>query len=384
MLGRQLAWSLRSAARPATARWRLPYSTSTAPKKSDPLRILFCGSDDFSCHSLRALHDEQKRNADLVRSIDVVVRPSKSVGRGHKVLREVPARKLAAELQLPIHVRDTFTGWDLPKPNGDPINLIIAVSFGLFVPPRLLNATKYGGLNVHPSLLPDLRGPAPLHHTLLSNRSHTGLTIQTLSPHAFDEGIPLLQTPRPGIPIPPDCTLTQLHALLAPRGAEVLVEALRASLHVPPHEPCSPYPYPPRAATAHAPKITAADREVRWDEVVGAGEVVRRARVLGPLWTREGRMGLGGESGKRVILDELSEVVVGVEEVGAGCKKRQTRAGMGYWADGEGGVLVPMRDVTWLRIGRIKLEGSVFKPAETVLLAAELMKSVVEGGKHGQ
>ncbi len=43
----------------------------------------------------------------------------------------------------------------MPEPGGEPINLIIAVSFGLFVPPRLINAAKYGGLNVHPSFLPE-------------------------------------------------------------------------------------------------------------------------------------------------------------------------------------------------------------------------------------
>lgn len=42
-----------------------------------------------------------------------------------------------------------------PKPQGEPINLIIAVSFGLFIPPRILKGAKYGGLNVHPSLLPE-------------------------------------------------------------------------------------------------------------------------------------------------------------------------------------------------------------------------------------
>lgn len=42
-----------------------------------------------------------------------------------------------------------------PKPQGMPINLIVAVSFGLFVPPRILGAAKYGGLNVHPSMLPE-------------------------------------------------------------------------------------------------------------------------------------------------------------------------------------------------------------------------------------
>jgi methionyl-tRNA formyltransferase len=43
----------------------------------------------------------------------------------------------------------------MPTPDDEPINLIVAVSFGLFVPPRLLNAAKYGGLNLHPSLLPE-------------------------------------------------------------------------------------------------------------------------------------------------------------------------------------------------------------------------------------
>jgi hypothetical protein len=43
----------------------------------------------------------------------------------------------------------------MPQPDNEHINLIIAVSFGLFVPPRLLSAAKYGGLNVHPSYLPE-------------------------------------------------------------------------------------------------------------------------------------------------------------------------------------------------------------------------------------
>lgn len=43
----------------------------------------------------------------------------------------------------------------MPMVEDEPINLIVAVSFGLFVPPRLLKASKYGGLNVHPSFLPE-------------------------------------------------------------------------------------------------------------------------------------------------------------------------------------------------------------------------------------
>ncbi|KXX81946.1 Methionyl-tRNA formyltransferase, mitochondrial [Madurella mycetomatis] len=368
-------------------------SYSTVLKLSDPLRILFCGSDEFSCFSLRALHEEHKRNADLIRSIDVVVRPSKPTGRGYKVLREVPLRTLADKLGLPVHVRDTFTGWDMPQPDGAQINLIIAVSFGLFVPPRLLNLSRYGGLNVHPSLLPDLRGPAPLHHALLNRDSHTGISIQTLSPQAFDAGAILLQTPRPGMPIPPNCTVAQLHDTLAPQGAAMLVEVLRRGLHIPPYPDQRPYHHHRDSVDGeklrHAPKITSDDRQVCWRGAAGARDVALRERVLGPLWThilvpdRRSGSGSGGEKmvEKRAILEELSEAgdvqpieggtrqrnviwmqVPGRKEVASG--KEEIRAE--YYVSGDG-VVVRMPDESWLKIGRIKLEGSASKPARQVL-----------------
>ncbi|KAK4158509.1 Methionyl-tRNA formyltransferase [Chaetomidium leptoderma] len=400
--------SLWTAARPI--RWRQSYSTTS--KKSDSLRILFCGSDAFSCASLQALYDEHRQNTDLIRSIDVVVRPSKPTGRGYKVLKEVPLRALATQLNLPIHVRDTFTGWDMPKPDGDPINLIIAVSFGLFVPPRLIHASKYGGLNVHPSLLPDLRGPAPIHHALLAERSHTGITIQTLSPHAFDQGIPLLQTPNPpGIPIPPDCTTPQLHDLLTPASAAMLVETLRRGLHIPPHRSCdekkaSESPPPIRSLRLrHAPKIRPEDRQILWtassssssscSSSGAAARVALQARVLGPLWTHlRLRRGEGGKK-KRVILEDLS-VVEEEEEFqpsswgGAAANTGQRPplskevgekdGNTSGWETGEDvvlryrvdeadseAVLVQMADGSRLRVGRIKVEGSTFKPARRVL-----------------
>lgn len=55
--------------------------------KSDPLRILFCGADEFSCAALEAL-DGERRAGGVVESLDVVVRPGKGVGRGYKTIRE--------------------------------------------------------------------------------------------------------------------------------------------------------------------------------------------------------------------------------------------------------------------------------------------------------
>lgn len=70
--------------RPACRR----YSAMVAPRKSDPLRILFCGSDEFSCAALKALDAEKKRDPGLIESLDVVVRPGKLTGRGMKQIRE--------------------------------------------------------------------------------------------------------------------------------------------------------------------------------------------------------------------------------------------------------------------------------------------------------
>lgn len=78
--------------------WRLPPSVRSllissphrysSTKTTGPLRILFCGSDEFSIKSLRALNDAKHARQDLVKSIDVVHRPGKRTGRGLKVVRE--------------------------------------------------------------------------------------------------------------------------------------------------------------------------------------------------------------------------------------------------------------------------------------------------------
>lgn len=186
----------------------------------------------------------------------MLVRPGKPAGRGLKTIQESPCLHLARELGLPVHQRDTFTGWTLPycghvsdggeeqtqsptsliDKNKKQFNLIIAVSFGLFVPSRVLNSVKYGGLNVHPSLLPDLPGPAPIPWTILAQRPVTGVTLQTLHPAAYDRGVILAQTPAPGIPVPPDERSGTLLEKLAAEGAELLVNGLKQELHVPPYE----------------------------------------------------------------------------------------------------------------------------------------------------
>lgn len=149
--------------------WRRGHTT-TSGKHSDPLRILFCGTDGISAASLRALGGESRVNGGLVEAVEVVCMPPRRSGRGLKTVVPGQAMRTAEELGLRCHQIPTFTGWKvwmdgLVVPTRDElltgdqppegINLVIAVSFGLFVPPRILRGAKYGGLNVHPSWLPE-------------------------------------------------------------------------------------------------------------------------------------------------------------------------------------------------------------------------------------
>ena len=158
---------------------------------------------------------------------------------------------------------------------------MIAVSFGLLVPSRILNAARYGGLNLHPSLLPDLRGPAPIQHALLQGRTHTGITLQTMHPSKFDHGKILAQTPLPGVEIPEDASVDGMIEVLGPLGASVLKDSIAKGLFLHPEQADNANEIE-ESELVHAPKITSEDAHVDW-ESWPAGKVSRYGRVL-DLW----------------------------------------------------------------------------------------------------
>ncbi|KAG4264517.1 methionyl-tRNA formyltransferase [Fusarium proliferatum] len=327
--------------------WRRLFSQSVTRKSPDPLRILFCGSDEFSCASLKALHEEHRHNKNLVESLDVMVLPPRRMGRGFKTLRE-------ENLRLNIHQRKTFTGWDLPEGT----NLVIAVSFGLFVPPRILTSAKYGGLNVHPSLLPDLRGPAPIHHAILQGYNYTGISLQTLDHRIFDHGTILSQTSRPGISIPPDCTVQELTSLLAPIGAQMLIQGLRDGVYVPLRQNTGW-----RAEElsdeqlVHAPKLTKADGRIKWTQWTG-DDIVRRIRVLGSVWTHA--VNKKGDK-KRLIFQDVE--TISSKDIGNHGAKVRLLEDTGVvletlvWDQGDGSCAIRTLDDSVIRVKKIKEEG---------------------------
>ncbi|KHJ35412.1 putative methionyl-trna formyltransferase [Erysiphe necator] len=255
------------------------YST----RVSEPLRILFCGSDEFSSASLISLKEEKTKNPGLIRSIDVLCRPAKKVGRGMKKFAEVPIKAVAQDIGFPVHETEKLDQWELPRPEGDDINLVIAVSFGLFLPARILRLVKYGGLNLHPSILPNFRGAAPIERTLMTGYGFTGVTLQTLDYKKFDHGIVIAQT-KPWLKVPDLCTYARLLDIVTPIAANMLVESLNQRLFVPPLKNMGWVPQA-NEKLFYANKITPEDKKMPWRSKNVTDGIVRTYNALGCLWS---------------------------------------------------------------------------------------------------
>ena len=269
---------------------------------NDKLRILFCGSGRFSSECLKAVHEASKK-FDHISSIEVVARTDKKGKVGRKKVPPPLIKEVAHDLNLPLHQLDTFTGWTPPD-----INLIIAVSFGLLIPSRIIDGSKHGGLNVHPSLLPDLRGAAPIQWAIMHGKKETGVSVQTLHPTKFDHGVVLAQSqPQP---IASSATKGTIFEQLAPLGAEMLVSTINDRLYIP--------PYNSVAATQPkvelAPNITTEHATLDCEKY-DAHELVNRRRALGHLhaWVED-------SEGKKlrvrlnVVIPEQDRLLIATEE----------------------------------------------------------------------
>lgn len=148
-------------------------------------------------------------------------------------------------------------------------DLVIAVSFGLFILPHLLKSIPHS-INVHPSLLPQYRGAAPIHHAILNGDRHTGVSLQTISPIGFDRGIIFEQSF--AIPIEETDKLQDLWARLANIGADLLLESIRKRSYI------NPQPTHTFTEESPAPKIR---KEVVWPDFP-ADRLERLDRIIAP------------------------------------------------------------------------------------------------------
>lgn len=146
------------------------------------------------------------------------------------------------------------------------------------------------------------RGAAPIHHTLLRGEKNTGVTLQTMHPTQFDKGMILAQTEYPGFEH--SCsTVPELVAVVAPKGAEMLVEGLRDRVYVPPLKDLSlRLSKISGRLSRYAPKITRDDLHINWDTWTAERILLTQRLMIGSLWN-EGEVVCsgGGIELKRII-----------------------------------------------------------------------------------
>ena len=148
---------------------------------------------------------------------------------------------------------------------------LVVAAYGLLLPRALLEAGRYGALNIHASLLPRWRGAAPIQRALLAGDRETGVSIMQMDA-GLDTGPVLLQK---RIPIAPDDDFGALHDKLAVLGAEAIVAALDEI------EAGRARPAPqPQDGVTYATKIDKRDMHLNWS--LPAHELERAVRAFRP------------------------------------------------------------------------------------------------------
>jgi len=200
------------------------------------MRIVFMGTPDFAVPCLERLLDDGHRVAAAISQ------PDKPKGRGY-ALAPTPV-KLCAEargvaVHQPAKLRDGAAEELLRHLAPD---LAVVVAYGRILPPALLRIPRLGCVNVHASLLPRLRGAAPIQWSVITGDRVTGVTTMFMA-EGLDTGDILLQRKTP---IGPEETAGELFERLSALGADCLSETVRLLeageiLAVPQNEALSTY-----------------------------------------------------------------------------------------------------------------------------------------------
>lgn len=180
------------------------------------LNIIFAGTPDFAATHLQALLNSEHN------VIAVYTQPDKPAGRGKK-LQASPVKQLAEQHGLPVYqpktLRNAEAQAELAALNAD---VMVVVAYGLILPEAVLNAPKYGCLNVHGSILPRWRGAAPIQRAIWAGDRETGVTIMQMD-IGLDTGDMLHKV---YTPIETEETSASLYHKLAELAPPALIEVL--------------------------------------------------------------------------------------------------------------------------------------------------------------
>ena len=216
-----------------------------------PFTIIFLGTPDFAVPALQTLI----QNGYYVPL--VVTQPDRPKGRGRKIVAP-PIKTKALDLNLEVFQASTLKDEKI----ADRIkqlqpDFFVVAAFGHILSENFLRLPRLGTINIHASLLPKYRGPAPIQWAIINGETETGITTMLMDT-GVDTGDILLVRKEP---ILAEDTAATLHDRLSLSGAHLLIETLEGFAN----QTIKPIPQDHSNAT-YAPLLKKQDGHIRWHE----------------------------------------------------------------------------------------------------------------------
>lgn len=214
------------------------------------MRILFMGTPDYALPSLERLFQKEE-------AIGVVTQPDRVQGRGRKIVPP-PVKKLAEKEGIVVYQPEKVNHPSfISKIEKIAPDLIVVVGFGQILNKRILSISRVCCINLHFSLLPRYRGPAPISWAIIRGEKYTGVTIQRME-EEVDKGEIILQK---SIPIALDDTAGTLEKKLSLIGADLLEKGIKKL-----EENKIRFLAQDERQASYAPKIKKEDGLINWNK----------------------------------------------------------------------------------------------------------------------
>jgi methionyl-tRNA formyltransferase len=228
------------------------------------VRIVFMGSPAFALPTLKMLLEKKRP------PIAVYAQPDREAGRGRKLT--APAVKVfAQEHSLNILQPERFDDDAIAQLRELNADIAVVIAYGKILKKPVIEAPKFGCVNLHASLLPALRGAAPIARAIMNGDRESGITLQKID-EGLDTGDIILKRALAIAPLETGGALTERLALLAADVLDAFFQSWNGT---------SPIKGTPQGAGAtYAPKILSADRVLHWEQP--ARQVLQHILALSP------------------------------------------------------------------------------------------------------
>ena len=219
------------------------------------MRIVFMGTPDFAVPTLVEL---AARGHDIAAAY---TRPPAAAGRGLGERRS-PVHEAAERLKAPVLHPKSLKGEAAAETfRAHNADVAITVAYGLLLPKAILEAPRYGALNLHASLLPRWRGAAPINRAIMAGDAESGVSVMRMDEGLDTGAVALMERAAIG----PNMTAGELHDRLATVGADLMARALaaleRGTLTFTPQA---------QAGATYAKKIDNAETRIDWGKPAAA------------------------------------------------------------------------------------------------------------------